>query len=157
MEVAALPARELLQVDVQLRLKDADQHAAGADSATHIREEIVGVAEVEDDALALEVRPQPTPVAGHGGLTGFGLLVRPLRLRPGGRGEMTGRAGASQRGNGQRPRPLADRVHDPAPGMTREPVSTGNWAKYCGGLDRSGGRNTGGAAPASSHTIDRKI
>src|SRR5262249_54946530 len=58
--------------------------------------------------------------------------------------EMTGRAGASQRGNGQHPRPLADRVHDPAPGMTRDPVSTGNWAKYCGGLDGSGGRNTGG-------------
>jgi hypothetical protein len=36
-EVASLPTQELLQVDVQSRLKGADRDGAGADPATDVR------------------------------------------------------------------------------------------------------------------------
>src|SRR5262245_10849872 len=70
---------------------------------------------------------------------------------------MNDRARASQRANRQRPRPPAHRMHDPAPGMTRKRVSTGNWAKYCGGCTDHEVATPGGVAPASSHTIDGTI
>jgi hypothetical protein len=56
-KMAALPAQELLQVDVELRLKDPDSDGARADAATDIRQEVIGVIEVEDKAFALEIRP----------------------------------------------------------------------------------------------------
>jgi hypothetical protein len=71
-----------LQIHVQLRLKDADRDGAGADSARRF----------DKKSLVLRVKTGPLRSdeaavrnAGQGGLTGFVLLVRPLRLRPSGR------------------------------------------------------------------------
>ena len=157
MDAASLPTQELLQVDVHLRLKDADRHAAGADAATHIGKKVVGVVEGEDDAFALEVRPQPAPIAGQAGLTGFGLLVRPLCLRPSGRCDMSNRAGASQRDNRQRPRPLPNRVHGSRPRDGSQASFSRELGKILWGVDRSGGSQHKGVPPASSHTIDGTI
>ena len=73
--MAALPAQELLQVDVELGLKGSDSDRPKADTATDIRQKVVGVAEGEDEAFGLEIRPQAAPVAAQGRLQGLLWLV----------------------------------------------------------------------------------
>jgi hypothetical protein len=106
-----------LQVDVELRLKDPDSDGAKADAATDIRQEVIGVIEVEDKAFALEIRPQAAPITGQGRLAGFGRLVRSLCLRPSRRPKIIGRAVHEKRGKGKRPPPMtpADHAHNPPP------------------------------------------
>ena len=58
-----LPSQKLLQVEVDLRLKDSDCRRAGLDPAAHIGQEIVGVAKGKGHAKALKIRPDATPIA----------------------------------------------------------------------------------------------
>ena len=60
-EFASLPAQKLLQIDVERRLKNSDSDGARSDSATDIRQKVVGIVERKSDANALEIRPQPPP------------------------------------------------------------------------------------------------
>src|SRR6476660_560249 len=111
-EFAALPAEELLQIDVELRLKDSDCDGPGPDPATDIRQKIVGVVERNSDAVAVEIGPQPTPIAGQGSGRGGGRRLRPLALRQGGRAAIPSPASQEQRSSSERPCPTTS--SDPA-------------------------------------------
>src|SRR5262249_23615873 len=82
---ATLPSRELVQVEVELRLKNPDRDGARSDPATDVGEEIVGIVEGEGDAVVVEIGPQSTPIAGQRGGRGCWWRFRPVALRPGGR------------------------------------------------------------------------
>jgi len=114
---AALPSHELLQIEVELRLKNPDRDGARPDPAADIGQKIVGIVEGEGDAVALEIRAQSTPIAGQGGGRRRWRRFRPVKLRKGGRAEVRGRAEHRQRGNSKRPRPTTsgDRAHIPRP------------------------------------------
>src|SRR5258708_15741576 len=62
---AALPSQELLQIEIELRLKDSDRDRAGSDPAADVGQKIVGIVEGEGDAVAVEIGPQSTPIAGQ--------------------------------------------------------------------------------------------
>lgn len=79
-KMAALPPHELSQIEVELRLKRAESDATTPDPATNVREEIVGIIKGECDAVALEIGPQSTPIAGQCGLRGSGGFVRSVGL-----------------------------------------------------------------------------
>jgi hypothetical protein len=48
---ASLPSHELLQIEVELRLKDSDRDRTGSDPAADVGQKIVGI--VEGDAVAV--------------------------------------------------------------------------------------------------------
>jgi len=127
-EFAALPAHKLLQVEVELRLKDSDPDGAGPDAAADISEKVVGVVERDRDAVAVEIGPQPTPIAGQGGGRSRWRRFRPVVLRPGGRPAIQAEG---QRGSSERARPTTsdDRAHIPAPERFCRRVSAVNQAK----------------------------
>src|SRR5262249_20465009 len=62
---ATLPSQELLQIEIELWLKHPDGDGAGPDPAADIRQKIVGIVEGEGDAVAVEIGPQSTPIAGQ--------------------------------------------------------------------------------------------
>jgi len=66
-ELATLPAEELLQIEIELRLKNSDPDGARTNSAADIGEKVVGIIQRDVDAVALEVGPQSAPIAGQGG------------------------------------------------------------------------------------------
>src|SRR6516225_534516 len=66
-ELATLPAEELLQIEIDLRLKNSDPDGARANSAADIGEKVVGIIQRDVHAVALEVGPQSAPIAGQGG------------------------------------------------------------------------------------------
>src|SRR5262249_55612066 len=102
---ATLPSHELLQIEIELRLKHPDRDGAGPDPAAHIGQKIVGIVEGEGDAVAVEIGPQSTPIAGQrGGGRGRWGRFRAVALRPGRRPAIRGHAQV-KRGKGERPRP----------------------------------------------------
>jgi hypothetical protein len=105
-EFSPVPAHELLQIEIELRLKNSDPDGAGPDSAADIGEKVVGVVERDGDAVAVEIGPQPTPIAGQGGGgRNRGRRFRPVVLRQGGRVASRSQAGKGQRGRSEGPRP----------------------------------------------------
>ena len=81
-EEPALPPRKLLQIEVELRLDGAEPYRTGLDPAADVRQQIGRVGEREGDAIALKIRPQPTPIAGKVSLTRRSRIIRMYRLTP---------------------------------------------------------------------------
>ena len=81
-EEPALPPRKLLQIEVELRLDGAEPYRTGLDPAADVRQQIGRVGEREGDAIALKIKPQPTPIAGKVSLTRRSRIIRMYRLPP---------------------------------------------------------------------------
>src|SRR5262249_17811915 len=105
-EFAAVPAHQLLQIEIELRLKDSDANGAGPDPAANIGQKVVGIVERDGDAVALEIRAHPTPIAGQGRRRGGWGWFRAVAFRPGARAATSGRcspASRAARRGGRRP------------------------------------------------------
>jgi hypothetical protein len=59
-----LPPHEPVQIEIELWLEDPEHDRAGLDPSADVGQEIVGIAESDGDAEALEIGPQPTPIVG---------------------------------------------------------------------------------------------
>jgi hypothetical protein len=51
-ELTPLPARKLFQVEIKLRLENTESDGARSNSATNIRQKVVGIVKCEGDAVA---------------------------------------------------------------------------------------------------------
>jgi hypothetical protein len=113
---SALPSRKLLQVEIELRLNGAEPDRAGLDPTADIGQEISGVGQRKRNAVALEIRPQASPIPRKVRLTRRRWIVRVDRLAPrlgrkhvrcGGQGDCA--AGQGEKASCPRPVPLGSK------------------------------------------------
>ena len=112
----ALPSCKLLQVEIELRLDGAERDRAGLDPTADVSKEIGSVGQRKRNAVALEVRPQASPIPRKVRLTCRRWIVRVDRLAPrlgrkhvrcGGQGDCA--TGQSEKASCPRPVPLGSK------------------------------------------------